>query len=80
MVPSKHSFGRRTAPYTPADYSREIGELIDYMGKSPKITNTKMLIGPSVSGQNDNWHAQDVFATGFLDDYADYLVAITVEQ
>ena len=50
------------------------------MGKSSKITNTKMLIGPSVSGQNDNWHAQDVFATGFLDDYADYLVAITVEQ
>jgi hypothetical protein len=48
------------------------------METKPKITNHRILIGPSTSGQV--WHAEDVFATGFLDDYKDYLYAVSVEQ
>lgn len=75
---SHHSFGRRVAPYEPADYKREVGELIQFMDTRPKITNPRILVGPSTSGQV--WHAEQVFATGFLDDYKDHLYAVSVEQ
>ncbi|KAJ2932239.1 hypothetical protein H1R20_g4863, partial [Candolleomyces eurysporus] len=72
------TFGRRVAPYEPADYKREVGELIKHLETRPMITNPRILVGPSTSGQV--WHAEQVFETGFLDDYKDYLYAVSVEH
>jgi hypothetical protein len=37
-------------------------------------------MGPSVAGGPGNWAPEDVWNTGFLDDYKDNLKYITVEQ
>jgi hypothetical protein len=44
------------------------------------IPTKNNLMGPSVAGGPGNWAPEDVWNTGFLDDYKDNLKYITVEQ
>lgn len=71
-------FGRRPAGYTPEAYYRETADVIKVIGANDKIPRKRNLIGPSTSGHV--WHSEEVFATGWLDDFNEYLYGVTVEK
>ncbi|EKM76173.1 hypothetical protein AGABI1DRAFT_115938 [Agaricus bisporus var. burnettii JB137-S8] len=71
--------GHRPAPYTPQDYNREFGELIQAMQANGNIPRTNdILIGPSLA--TGDWEPQMVWDTGFIDNYRDNLCVLTVEH
>jgi len=57
-----------------------MGWLIGNMTANPKIKNPHMLIGPSISNQNDGFRFPDIVETGYFEDYKDSLAIITTEQ
>lgn len=71
-------YGRRVAPYGPADYYNDVGSLINTMNADSRILNKNMLIGPSVA--TGHWTPEQVWDTGFIDTYKDHLYCLSVEQ
>ena len=71
-------FGTRPAPYGPSNYSDDIGSLITAMGANSGITNKNMLIAPSVA--TGPWTPEQVWDTGFINNYKDHLFCLSVEQ
>ncbi|KAK2460443.1 hypothetical protein APHAL10511_007608 [Amanita phalloides] len=71
-------FGKRSANYTPADYFGEVGALVSQMNNDPLVLNRTMLLAPSVS--TGPWHPEDIWNTGFLPAYSQYLAYLAVEH
>ncbi|KAH6912214.1 hypothetical protein BKA70DRAFT_1384741 [Coprinopsis sp. MPI-PUGE-AT-0042] len=71
-------FGRRPEGYTPADYNREVGELIDVLATNDRIPRKDILIGPSTSGQV--WQIEQVLETGFMEAHHEHMYGMTVEH
>ncbi|EAU87916.1 hypothetical protein CC1G_01563 [Coprinopsis cinerea okayama7 len=71
-------FNRRPPGYTPQMYHDEVGNLIEVIATNDRIPRKNILLGPSTSGQV--WQAEDVFETGFLEEFQDHLYGITVEH
>lgn len=71
-------FGRRPEGYTPADYNREVGDLIDVLATDDRIPRKDILIGPSTSGQV--WQIEQVLETGFMEQHHEHMYGMTVEQ
>ena len=71
-------FGTRPAPYGPSNYSEDFGNLIAAMEADPGIPNKNMLIAPSVA--TGPWTPEDVWNTGFIENYGDHLFCLSVEQ
>jgi len=69
-----YSFGPQG--YGPASYHGEINNLINTM-KTNGLRTQGQIIVPSV---NADWTPENVFDTGFLQDFADSLGVITVEK
>ncbi|KAJ7749319.1 glycoside hydrolase family 79 protein [Mycena maculata] len=67
----------RNKTYGPADYTAEVGLLIEAFAADPNIPVKNKLIGPSVSG---TWTPEQVFDAGFITNYTDSLGAISVEH
>ncbi|KAH7928005.1 glycoside hydrolase family 79 protein [Leucogyrophana mollusca] len=72
---SRH--GHRPESYGPNDYTTEFGLLIDAMEKDSNIPNPNLLIGPNLAGV---WTPEDVWNTGFVNDYSQQLSALAVER
>ena len=72
------SFGRRTAPYGPADYANEVTKLLTTIDANPRIPVKNNLVGPSVA--SGPWTPEQVWQTGFIDRFKDRFYAFTVEQ
>ena len=70
--------GHRPATYGPQDYSNDVGNLIKAMEADSGIPNKNMLICPSVA--TGPWTPEQVWDTGFMNTYSDYLYALAVEQ
>ncbi|KXN83267.1 hypothetical protein AN958_01638 [Leucoagaricus sp. SymC.cos] len=70
--------GHRPEPYTPMDYHREFGELIQAMQATGKIPRTNILLGPSLA--TGDWVPETMWDTGFIPSYQDNLYALTVEH
>jgi hypothetical protein len=51
--------------------------LVEAINANPRITNKTMLIGPSLS--NGQWRLEQVWDTGYLTAYSQYLSALTIE-
>ena len=72
------SHGHRQQGYTPFDYFNEFGTLVQAIQNNPNIPNKNMLIGPSLA--SGPWLPEQVWDTGYLQAYGQYLTAITMEQ
>ena len=62
--------------YGPISYHGEINNLINTM-KTNGLRTQGQIIAPSV---NADWTPENVFETGFLQEFADSLAVITVEK
>ena len=71
----------RDSDYTVEEYNTEWGEVLqDYITDSI-ISNNSMFVAPSVCcGGSIGWTPEDVWNTGFLDNYKDHLAYISVQQ
>ncbi|KAH7913618.1 glycoside hydrolase family 79 protein [Hygrophoropsis aurantiaca] len=72
---SRH--GHRPQSYAPSDYTAEFGLLIDAMDDDSNISNNNLLIGPNLAGV---WTPEEVWDTGFVNDYSQHLSALAVER
>jgi len=70
--------GRRPDTYSPQDYSNEFGSLVQAMEENQNIPIKNNLVGPSVA--SIAWGPEDVWNTGFIQNYQDHLFALSVEQ
>lgn len=62
--------------YGPASYKGELQSLLDTM-RSQGLKTQGQIIAPSV---NRDWSPEDVFNTGFLNDFVQELGVISVEK
>ncbi|KAJ8523178.1 hypothetical protein ONZ45_g296 [Pleurotus djamor] len=69
---------KRPETYGPFDYFGEVSDLIEVMANNDNIPVKNNLIGPSIA--NADWVPEDVWNTGYLDAFRDYLSIITVER
>ncbi|KIL60021.1 glycoside hydrolase family 79 protein, partial [Amanita muscaria Koide BX008] len=72
------TFGKRPANYTQFDYFGDIGQLVNQMGNDPLVLNRTMLLAPSVA--TGPWTPEQVWDTGFLNSYAQYMSWLAVEH
>ena len=71
----------RPSDYSPEDYDREWGEVLEDYIQDPQIKNSSMFIAPSVCcGDTDGWWPEMVWNTGFLEHYADHLAFVSIQQ
>ena len=70
--------GHRPSTYGPQDYANDVGNLIQAMQADPGIPNKNMLICPSVA--TGEWTPEQVWDTGFIKTYGEFLTALAVEQ
>ncbi|KAH6912147.1 glycoside hydrolase superfamily [Coprinopsis sp. MPI-PUGE-AT-0042] len=70
--------GHRDDDYGPAEYAEEFGELVEDMDEDARITNRRILVGPNVA--TGDWTPEQVWDTGFVDDYSDNLAYLAVEH
>jgi len=70
--------GRRGDTYSPQDYSDEFGSLVQAIGGNQNIPVKNNLVGPSAA--SITWGPDDVWKTGFIENYEDDLFALSVEQ
>jgi len=71
--------GHRPESYSPKDYHTEFGEMVQALKEDQKIQRVNgMLVGPSLASAD--WTPEMVWETGFVNDYTDYLYALSVEQ
>lgn len=73
----------RGTDYTPDQYTQDWGTVLNAYKGDSEISNTNMFVAPSVccGGENNiGWTPEQVFDTGFLDQFADNLAWISVEQ
>lgn len=70
--------GRRPDTYSPQDYSNEFGSLVQAMEENQNIPIKNNLVGPSVA--SITWGPEDVWNTGFIQNYQDHLFALSVEH
>lgn len=72
------SHGHRRQGYSVYDYFGEFGTLVQAIQNNPNILKKNMLIGPSLA--TGPWFPEQLWDTGYLQAYSQYLVAITVEH
>jgi len=70
--------GHRADTYSPQDYSDEFGSLVQAIQGNQNIPIKNNLVGPSVA--SITWGPEDVWKTGFIENYQDDLFALSVEQ
>ena len=68
----------RGPDYSPSDYATEFGIVAQAVAQDSNIPTKNNLIGPSVA--SGPWKPEDVWATGFIQNYQDVLGALAVEQ
>jgi len=78
MAKNTARFGRRPAPYNAPDYNNDLQSLIKTIDANPNIPVKNNLIGPNVA--TGNWKPEDVWGTGFVDNFKDNLFCLSVEQ
>lgn len=73
--------GIRPANYTPDEYNQDWGTFLNDYIQDPNIKNATQFLAPSVCcGGNIGWTPEQVFNTGFLDNYDKNLGYISVHQ
>jgi hypothetical protein len=72
------SHGHRPEGYNEFNYFGEFAELILAIEANPNIPNKHMLVGPSLA--SGPWQPDQLWKTGYLEAYAEYLNVITMEQ
>ncbi|KAF5376683.1 hypothetical protein D9615_007846 [Tricholomella constricta] len=70
--------GHRPSTYGPYDYFGEFGNLVAAMTTNDRILNRNLLIGPNIASAD--WKAEDVWNTGFVDQYSENLAYLAVEN
>lgn len=76
-----HNNELRSTDYTEAQYTTEWGQVLADYQQDPKISNSSMFIAPSVCcGGSIGWNPEQVWDTGFLNDYANSLAYLSVQQ
>ncbi|KAF5353264.1 hypothetical protein D9756_008029 [Leucocoprinus leucothites] len=69
--------GHRPQGYGPIDYLNEFGVVVNAMNNDANAKNRDLLIGPNVATQ---WTPEQVWDTGFVNDYSQNLVSLAVER
>jgi len=73
--------GIRAANYTPDEYNQDWGTFLNDYISDPNIKNNTQFLAPSVCcGGNIGWTPEQVFNTGFLDNYDKNLGYISVHH
>ncbi|PPR01293.1 hypothetical protein CVT24_006368 [Panaeolus cyanescens] len=72
------TFGRRVAPYTPADYANEVDNLISVIDNNPRIPRKNILVGPSIA--TGPWTPEQVWETNYIDRFKDRMFSFSVEN
>jgi len=73
--------GIRGPDYTPDQYNTDWGTFLNYYLNDASMKNVTQFIAPSVCcGGNIGWTPEQVFDTGFLDNYQNNLGYIAVQQ
>lgn len=76
-----HQNTLRGTDYTPAQYNTEWGQVLADYEQDPNISNTTMFVAPSICcGGSIGWNPEDVWNTGFLNNYAQNLAFLAVQQ
>ena len=76
-------FNNRNRPpdYSVQQYSTEWAQVVQQYIDDSSISNHSCFIAPSVCcGGSIGWHPEQVWDTGFLDNYKDYLAYISVQR
>ena len=76
--PNMFRNGHRNSTYAPQDYSNDVQSLIQAMEANSNIPNKNMLICPSVA--TGAWTPEQVWDTGFINTFNNYISAFAVEQ
>ncbi|KAJ3552241.1 hypothetical protein NM688_g4255 [Phlebia brevispora] len=74
------SHGHRPASYNPANYNEEFGIVVDAINSDQNIPIHGNLVAPSIIGTQKGWTAEEVWDTGFVDQYSSSLGALAVER
>ncbi|KAI0772363.1 glycoside hydrolase family 79 protein [Trametes elegans] len=69
--------GHRPEGYGPFDFFGEFGQVVEALKGLGATVNNKLL-GPSLA--HADWKSEDVWNTGFIPAYHEYLTALTVER
>ena len=77
-IPNLFRNGHRNSTYAPQDYSNDVQSLIQAMEANSNIPNKNMLICPSVA--TGAWTPEQVWDTGFINTFNNYISAFAVEQ
>jgi hypothetical protein len=71
----------RAPGYQPVDFTNEFGQVLQGYQNDPQVPVKNNFVGPSVCcGQDIGWKPEQIWDTGFLDKYAQFLSWISVEQ
>ncbi|KAF5376627.1 hypothetical protein D9615_007857 [Tricholomella constricta] len=70
--------GHRDPSYSPSDYVGEFGDLVISMSNEANAKNRNLLIGPNIAFAD--WTAQQVWDTGFVDQFSANLAYLAVEN
>ena len=71
----------RGTNYSQSQYTVEWGEVLADYQQDPLISNSSMFIAPGVCcGGSIGWTPESVWDTGFLNDYANSLAYMSVQQ
>ncbi len=72
--------GLRASNYTPAEYTVEWGEVLQDYVNDGNFPNKNLFVGPSICcGRGPGWTPEEVWNTGYLQDYSEYLAYIAVQ-
>ena len=76
-----HNNQLRSPTYGAQDFTNEWQQVIGEYQQDPNWTFPNKFVAPSVCcGQDIGWKPEEVWATGFLDKFAQYLSYVSVEQ
>lgn len=70
--------GHRPEEWGPPDFFNEFGSMTQAYSSDSQVPVKNNLIAPSVS--SSGWTPEQVWDTGFVEAYSDYLQALAVEQ
>ncbi|RDB17658.1 Beta-glucuronidase [Hypsizygus marmoreus] len=70
--------GHRPSTYGPNDYVGEVYNLLNAMSGPENAINRNLLIGPNIA--TGDWKPEDVWNTGFIDDFSANLAYVAVEN